>query len=57
VLAVAEALGLPTFAVEGVGTLYKRLTFVARAGVIEKVIYPVFPPGSDAGEVVQWLSA
>jgi peroxiredoxin len=54
-LAVADALGLPTFAVEGVGTLYKRLTFVAREGVIERVVYPVFPPGSDAEEVVQWL--
>jgi hypothetical protein len=29
----------------------------ARAGVIEHVIYPVFPPGSDAEEVVRWLSA
>jgi peroxiredoxin len=57
VLAAAEALGLPTFEVEGIGRLYKRLTFVAREGTIEKVIYPVFPPGGDAGEVVQWLSA
>jgi peroxiredoxin len=57
VLAVADALGLPTFPVDGIGTLYKRLTFVARAGTIEKVIYPVFPPGSDAQEVVGWLRA
>jgi len=56
-LAAADALGLPTFEVEGIGRLYKRLAFVAREGTIEKVIYPVFPPGSDAGEVVQWLSA
>src|SRR3954468_3882178 len=56
VLAVAEALRLPTFEVEGIGRLYKRLTFIARAGVIEHVIYPVFPPGSDAREVVQWLT-
>ena len=55
-LAAAEALGLPTFEVEGVGRLYKRLTFIARAGAIEHVIYPVFPPGSDAGEVVEWLT-
>jgi peroxiredoxin len=55
VLSVAEALGLPTFEVEGIGRLYKRLTFVARAGTIEKVIYPVFPPGSDAEEVIAWL--
>ncbi len=56
VFAVAEALDLPTFEVEEIGRLYKRLTFVARAGVIEHVIYPVFPPGSDAEEVVRWLS-
>src|SRR3954471_15277263 len=35
-LTVAEALGLPTFQVEGIGRLYKRLTFVAREGTIEK---------------------
>jgi peroxiredoxin len=56
VFAVAEALGLPTFEVEGIGRLYKRLTLVARAGVVEHVIYPVFPPGSDAEEVARWLS-
>jgi peroxiredoxin len=56
VLAAADALGLPTFEVEGIGRLYKRLTFIARAGVVEHVIYPVFPPGSDAAEVVQWLT-
>jgi peroxiredoxin len=55
-LTVADALGLPTFEVEGIGRLYRRLTFVARAGVIEKVLYPVFPPGSDAPEVVAWLT-
>jgi peroxiredoxin len=55
-LTVADALRMPTFEVEGIGRLYKRLTFVAHAGVIEKVIYPVFPPGSDAEEVVRWLT-
>ena len=55
-LTVADALGLPTFEVPEVGRLYKRLTVVARAGVVEKVIYPVFPPGSDAEEVVAWLT-
>jgi peroxiredoxin len=56
ILTVADALELPTFQVEGIGRLYKRLTFIARAGVIEKVFYPVFPPGSDAEEVVRWLT-
>jgi peroxiredoxin len=55
VFAAADALGLPTFEAQEVGRLYKRLTLIARAGRIEHVIYPVFPPGSDAGEVVQWL--
>jgi peroxiredoxin len=55
-LTVAEALGLPTFEAEGIGRLYKRLTFIARAGRIEKVFYPVFPPNSDAPLVVEWLT-
>jgi peroxiredoxin len=52
---VADALGLPTFEAEGVGRLYKRLTFIADAGVIRHVIYPVFPSNSDAPEVLDWL--
>jgi peroxiredoxin len=36
-------------------TLYRRLTFVARAGQIEKVFYPVFPPDRNAAEVEGWL--
>jgi peroxiredoxin len=55
-LTVADALRLPTFEVEGVGRLYKRLTFVAREGTIEKVFYPVFPPDRNAQEVVEWLT-
>jgi hypothetical protein len=38
-------------------TLYKRLTLIARGGAIERIIYPVFPPGSDAAAVVELLSA
>jgi peroxiredoxin len=53
-LVLAKALGLPTFRVEGL-TLYKRLTFVAEAGLIAKVFYPVFPPDRDATEVLAWL--
>jgi len=37
--ALAEALGLPTFEAAGM-RLYRRLTFVARGGGIEKVLYP-----------------
>ncbi len=53
-LRLAEALGLPTFEVEG-RTLYRRLTFVAAAGRIVKVFYPVFPPDRDAATVLGWL--
>ena len=53
-MAFAQALRLPTFTVEGM-TLLKRLTIVARAGRIEHVFYPVFPPDTHAEEVIAWL--
>lgn len=55
-LKLAAALRLPTFEVEGM-TLYKRLTFVAEAGRIVKVFYPVFPPDRNAAEVLGWLAS
>ena len=55
-LRLATAMRLPTFQVAGL-TLLKRLTWIARAGVIEKVFYPVFPPDRNAEEVVAWLRA
>jgi peroxiredoxin len=54
-LKLAAALRLPTFVAGGM-TLYKRLTFVAEAGRIVKVFYPVFPPDRNPGEVLSWLS-
>lgn len=54
--ALTEALGLPTFEVEGM-RLLKRLTLVLRDGRIEKVFYPVFPPDRSAQEVLDWLAA
>jgi peroxiredoxin len=48
------ALGLPTFEVEGV-TLYKRLTLVVRDGVVEKALYPVFPPTAAAEQALAAL--
>jgi peroxiredoxin len=36
-------------------TLYRRLTFVATGGRIEKLFYPVFPPDRNAAEVEEWL--
>jgi peroxiredoxin len=54
-LEFARALDLPTFEAEGM-TLIKRLTLVIEEGVISKVFYPVFPPGKDAEDVLDWLS-
>jgi peroxiredoxin len=53
-LRFTDEMQLPTFEVEGM-TLYKRLTFVAEAGNVVKVFYPVFPPDRNAGEVLAWL--
>jgi peroxiredoxin len=53
-LALADALALPTFEVDGM-RLYRRLTVVARAGRIVKAFYPVFPPDRNAADVVAWL--
>ncbi len=53
-LELATAMRLPTFEVDGM-RLYRRLTFVARSGRIEKVFYPVFPPDRNAAEVLGWL--
>ena len=52
--AFARPLRLPKFDVAGM-TLLRRLTLVARDGVIEKVFYTVFPPDTHAAEVVAWL--
>jgi peroxiredoxin len=53
-LTLAARLGLPTFDVAGV-RLYRRLTFIARRGRIERVFYPVFPPDTHVDEVIGWL--
>jgi peroxiredoxin len=54
-LRVGDALGLPTFEVEGL-SLYKRLAWVAERGRIVKVFYPVFPPDRNAQDVLDWLN-
>lgn len=53
-LAFAQAMQLPTFSVAG-KKLIKRTTLIAKAGVIVKVFYPVFPPDQNADQVIQWL--
>ena len=51
---LTDALRLPTFEFEGI-RLLKRLTMVVRAGRVEHVFYPVFPPDRHAEEVLTWL--
>jgi peroxiredoxin len=53
-LQLADRLGLPTFEAAGM-RLYRRLTFIASEGHIEKVFYPVFPPERNASEVLAWI--
>jgi peroxiredoxin len=51
---MCDALGLPTFQADGM-RLVKRLTMIVRAGRIEHVFYPVFPPDESANQVIAWL--
>lgn len=53
-LELTHGWGLPTFSVQG-EVLLKRLTFVLRDAIVEKVFYPVFPPTTNADEVLAWL--
>ncbi|KAL1920765.1 uncharacterized protein VTP21DRAFT_11400 [Calcarisporiella thermophila] len=50
-----NALKLPTFEVDEVGKLVKRLTLIIQDGIIVKVFYPVFPPNRNAADVIAWL--
>jgi peroxiredoxin len=54
-LLMVHALRLPTFTFREM-TLMKRITMFLRDGVIEHVIYPVFPPDRSAEEAVRWLA-
>lgn len=53
---LAAELHLPTFEIDGT-RYYRRLTFIARAGGIAKVFYPVFPPQRNAADAIAWLRA
>lgn len=50
----SSALALPMFEVDGM-VLIKRLTLIIKAGRIEKVFYPVFPPNENAEQIINWL--
>ncbi len=55
-LALAGAIGLPTFEVDGM-RLYRRITLIVEDAAIAHAFYPIFPPDSHAAEVVAWLRA
>lgn len=63
-LTLTRALNLPTFEypIESIGgggpsSLLRRMAWFIDTGVIRKVWYPVFPPDTNAAEVLRWLSA
>jgi peroxiredoxin len=53
-LELTRAMRLPTMTVAG-QMLLRRLTLVIRAGRVEHLWYPVFPPDRHAEEVLAWL--
>jgi peroxiredoxin len=53
-LALARALALPTFEVEG-HRLLARLTLFVRDGVVAGAQYPVFPPDRAPASALDWL--
>ncbi len=53
-LAFAQAFGLPTFQIENM-RLIKRVTLIAKNGVIHHVFYPIFPSDKNAENVINWL--
>lgn len=55
-LAFARVLGLPTFETGGVAYL-RRLTLVIADGRVERIVYPVHPPDSHAGDLIASLLA
>jgi peroxiredoxin len=55
-LQLARAMRLPVFQSSGM-TLLKRLTLILKDGVIEHVMYPVFPPDRNAGDVLAWFGS
>jgi peroxiredoxin len=55
-LALTKALDLPTMDVAGL-TLIKRLAMIIDDARITHVLYPVFPPDSNAPDVLAWLQA
>ena len=55
-LELTNAINLPVMVVDGM-TLLKRLAMIVDEGVVVKVFYPVFPPDSNAIEIINWLKS
>ena len=53
-LSFAKVLKLPTFEIKD-KQFIKRVTLIVNVGKIVKIFYPVFPPDSNANEVIDWL--
>jgi peroxiredoxin len=49
-----KAMNMPTFVAAGM-ILLKRVTLVAKNGVIKAVHYPIFPSDSDPAWVIDYL--
>ena len=54
-LSFINALNIPTLEV-GNMTLSKRVTIIAKNGIIVKVFYPVFSPNKNADQVIEYLN-
>ena len=52
--AFTNALQLPTFVAANI-RLNKRVTLIAKDGIIQHYFYPVFPPDKNVDEVLSWL--
>ncbi|WP_295555536.1 peroxiredoxin [uncultured Hyphomicrobium sp.] len=55
-LDLARAMALPTMEVDG-KAMIKRMALIIDSGVVAHVVYPVFPPDRNAGDVLAWLEA
>lgn len=53
-LEFARAINLPTFEAGGL-TLLRRLTLIAKDGVLKHVMYPITEPSKNAEEVIAYL--
>ena len=51
----SDSLELPMLTIENL-RLTKRITLIAKDGVIKKCFYPVFPPDKNVDDVIEWFS-